>query len=952
MLSHKRPIALILTFLAALAAWAEATPPDIFILHSYNREYRWTEDIHEGIEEAFSQIKHPYRLYTEYLDWKRFPEPEHLEHIADHLKKKYRNVRASVVITSDDKALDFATQYRDTLFSGAAIVFTGVYKESLPALIRGQGNITGVYEEQDIRGTIDLAFTLQKDLRRAWIVSDMDSSGQAVEARIKAALRDYHPQASAESLSGLTLREILEKIRTFSKADAIFIGSYSIDTSGLNLTGEHLIGMVAKAAGCPVYVLNTHHLGTGALGGSLLSPYLLGREAGNSAVKILNGERAENIPPLERSSYLPSFDFFTINRFQLDTALLPSQTSYLNRNDSFFYKYRGELVAIAATFCALLVFLDILLLSFRRERLLTRSLYLQNDKISRLNESLLSSKKELEGSEERYRLATVGSNDAIWLWGTGTEGLEYSDRWYELTGYDKGSYNHRDFRELVHPEDLAEYDTQLDDHLSKQTAHFRCEARIRTASGDWKWVLIRGKGVWDDGGNLTRFAGSITDIDDRKTKEREIESLAYFDQLTGLPNRTSAVETARRLLDSAEAQTVTAALVLIDIDNFKYVNDTFGHRTGDKILIRFSRFLKSFSAPNLTVYRFGGDEFALFAYGTALDQIEDVTGKVLKLLGGRFEIDGKFHYLTVSAGIALYPIHADSFDTLLQNADAALHQSKQSGKTRCTVFNNTIKDKLKRRMDLDSGLRSAIENGEIYVNYQPQIDLKTGMIIGMEALARWKSPGRGHVSPAEFIPIAEDCGQIHKIGFFMLQSASRMIKRSIRHGKPYFTVSVNVSVKQLVNPSFVSEAIELVKLEGIEASRISLEITESFLIESLDLMVEKLKELRAAGFRISLDDFGKGYSSLSYLKALPVDTIKIDKIFIDDIFSENTSEALVLSIISISHQLGYKVVAEGVETANQMRFLKEHECDVIQGYYFGKPVDDDAILSQLDTAFL
>jgi len=943
---------------------AEEGKATVLILHSYDREYRWTEDINTGIIKAFENLKTPYLICTEYLDWKRFPNEKNIANLHTLFAEKYKNVPVDVIITSDDKALAFAAKYRKELFSDAPIVHSGVYPESVQALTGGAGNITGVYEEQDIRTTVEFALHVQPNPRAAYIISDLNESGQAVEAHLRTTVHKLAPDIGIDTLSQLPIESIEHFVAALTKYDLVFIGSYSIDKSGKTYTGETLIGRVGMASKTPVYILNTHHLGTGAFGGNLLSPYLMGMNTGGLAIKILEGTKADSIAPLSASSYTPMFDNNTLKRLGIKRSALPKGAVLINREIPFYERYRSEVIAISVIFVLLTVLLFSLSINYTRKRKMVQKLSEWNEEVSRLNDSLLESeeklrnqyeeisviKTNLEESEERYRLSANGSNDALWDWNYATRQMHYSTRWFEMTGFSPEKENAILLENFLHPSDRGLYKQTIKAHVEDKTEQALCEIRVKIASGRYKWILLRGKAIRDSKNVVVRFAGSITDIDDRKQKEEEIENLAYFDQLTSLPNRTQALEITQKAIDTT-ARGQHCGLMFIDIDNFKYINDTFGHPVGDKVLVQIAKSLSSILNENINIARFGGDEFLLVVMDTNLEEMEKYGKLAIKLLSRRLEIDGRNHFLSASAGIALYPDHASNLGELFQKADAALHRAKFTGKTKFFMFDTFIQNELLKHMELESGLRNALENNELYLAYQPQISLASHKIAGLEALVRWNNPRKGNISPADFIPVAEETGQIDAIGVFVINAVVAFIKRAETVGHNDFTVSVNVSVKQLHDEDFVKKIIRILLLGDVKPARIALEITESFMIEDLDPVIERLNELKAAGFLLSLDDFGKGYSSLSYLRTLPINYIKIDKCFIDDILSRGATVPLAKTIIALSHQLGLKVVAEGVEQKEQLDYLIENECDYIQGYYYSKPGNEETVLNQLELSF-
>ena len=934
-----RVTALILPVLALLCALLPARAdsarvPTVLVLHSYNVEYAWTRDIHEGILRRINSMDGPHLVYTEFMDWKRFPDEALVARGLSLIAYKYRGRPVDAIVVSDDKALETVVRNRNELFPGVPVVFTGVYRESLPALVGGERGITGVFEDQDVGTTIRYAFGLQRNARAAYVVSDGDESGRAVEARLAAAISAIAPTIPVRSLSDLPIAAIEEKVRAFTVGDLLFVGSYSRDTEGATFTGETLIGRVANAAKTPVYVLNTHHLGTGALGGNLLSPYLLGTAAGDIAVRILSGESADSIAPHATGTHTPLFDWRVASRFGLTE--FPRGAVFVNREESALVRYRREITAVAVAFLLLVALAGRLARNAHKTEKLARDLIARNDE-------LVSVKAHLEKSEERFRLSATGSNDALWDWNAATKETYLSERWFEMTGYERDRYDRNDFSSLIHPDDRERFEHSARLHTAGATPQLNEEIRIKCANGSWKWLLIRGRALLGPEGSLSRFAGSVTDIDSRKQERAEIENLAYYDQLTSLPNRAKA----KAIAESAMADTPVdrvCALLLVDIDDFKLVNDTYGHRVGDKVLMTVANVLSTLTNETIEIARVSGDEFVVIASRTTALAADRLGGLVVKLVSRKVEIDGRFHYPSVSVGVALWPDHGAGFDDILGKADAALHRAKSMGKGRHLVFNEDIQRSLVSRTTLEAGLRTAFDNKEFFVAYQPQIDIGTGAISGFEALARWTNDAQGDVSPARFIPIAEATGQIDRIGMFVFRSAIGFVKRAEPLGYADFSVSVNISVRQLADPGFSQRLIRLVREEGVDPARFALEITESIVIDGVEEAADRLAKLRDAGFSIALDDFGKGYSSLAYLKALPIDCVKIDKAFIDDILTERKTRVLARNIVQLSHQLGFTVVAEGVESEEQLEYLRECECDRFQGYLFSKPTNEgDAI---------
>lgn len=423
--------------------------------------------------------------------------------------------------------------------------------------------------------------------------------------------------------------------------------------------------------------------------------------------------------------------------------------------------------------------------------------------------------------------------------------------------------------------------------------------------------------------------------------EEKIRQQAYSDSLTGLPNRAALYVEVEKVL-TVRDKTERYALIYVDLDNFKYVNDSFGHSTGDLLLKEVGKRLKSAFSEDTLVTRFEGDEFVIFLKDVQNnDEACIKVAAAMSIFSEPFIIMKKHFHISASCGIALCPDHAYTVEELLKCSDVAMYRAKREGRNKCRVFEPEMNDDLAERINMETGLRKAIEHKEFVLHYQPQVDLNTGKISGFEALIRWMSVEHGVIPPLEFIHVAEEAALIAPIGRWVLQTACSFIKELNDSLNRRVTVSVNISVVQLMQADFVSIVIDTLESTGLEPELLELEVTESKLLETVELNLQKLVELREKGIRISIDDFGKGFSSLSYLKQLPIDTIKIDKSFVDDI--PNDDDGMIESIILIGHRRNLVVVAEGVEKQEQVDFLTRYKCDRVQGFHYSKPLPEDEV---------
>lgn len=444
------------------------------------------------------------------------------------------------------------------------------------------------------------------------------------------------------------------------------------------------------------------------------------------------------------------------------------------------------------------------------------------------------------------------------------------------------------------------------------------------------------------GNDLSTFQRSYNTfliVAERMRTEAKIQKMAYHDALTGLPNRLLLRERMEVAIQQAQHANHQSAVLFLDLDRIKVVNDTLGHHVGDQLLIHWSSQLDTLVAQEGTVARFSGDEFiVLLPNVTSLEFVHQMVERIMKLFQTPFVYSHHELYNTASIGIALYPRDGTDADTLLKFADSAMYRAKGRGGNTFSFYSPKHNERSLDRLNLESDLRKAVERCEIVLHYQPIIDLASGRMTGMESLIRWMHPKRGLISPMEFIPLAEETGLIVPIGTWVLEEACRQNKEWQLQGLPPVVVSVNISVKQFQQPDFVQTVRHALTNVNLSPNMLCLEITENVAMTHVTHVIGTINELRELGVAISIDDFGTGYSSLSYLKRFRVHTLKIDKSFIHEVNTDEESAAIVTALIAMSKRLNIRTLAEGVETAEQLAFLQEHGCLEIQGYFFSKPL--------------
>ncbi|MFQ5873898.1 MAG: putative bifunctional diguanylate cyclase/phosphodiesterase, partial [Dehalococcoidia bacterium] len=553
----------------------------------------------------------------------------------------------------------------------------------------------------------------------------------------------------------------------------------------------------------------------------------------------------------------------------------------------------------------------------------------------------------LRESEERYALAVRGANDGLWDLNLNTNETYFSPRWKSMLGWEESDIGaHLDeWFKRVHPEDIKRLRAEIAAHLNGHTEHFESEHRMLHKDGSYRWVLSRGLAIREAGGNAYRMAGSQTDITSRKRILEQLTHSALHDPLTGLPNRALFMDRLGTVLRQSRRQNNLFAVLYLDLDRFKIINDSLGHMLGDQLLIAAARRLEALLRSGDTIARFGGDEFTIL-----LDDIRDpseaarVANRINQELAAPFRLSGVEVFTTASIGIALNSGDYDWPEELVRDADTALYRAKTQGKARHAIFDPEMHDRAVALLELETDLRRAVERREFRVVYEPVVALENGRIIGFEALVRWEHPQRGLLSPAEFIHQAEETGLIIPIGQWVIYEACRQMriwKRRFGESAPLW-VSVNLSARELTQPDLISHIRRVLLDTNLNAHYLKLELTESTVMENPEYAAIVLSQLQGLGIGIHMDDFGTGYSSLSYLHRFAISTLKIDRSFVSAMGNKDPKVEVARTVLRLGRDLGMDVIAEGLDAPEQLAQLRALGCNYAQGYYFSKPVDGEA----------
>ena len=567
-------------------------------------------------------------------------------------------------------------------------------------------------------------------------------------------------------------------------------------------------------------------------------------------------------------------------------------------------------------------------------RLLERNIQLQRQ----ADAALKASDHNLADAQ---RIAHLGS----WEWDLLTETVVWSEEACRIAGLVPHSFvpTRPPYLFAVHPEDRGVVEQAMS-RAVRDGGSFSVEHRLRRPDGTERTVHQQGEVVVDDQGRKIRLVGTVLDITDRKVLEAKLVQQAFHDALTLLPNRAAFLNRLGHALEKKPGCSGTVAVLFLDLDRFKIVNDSIGHEAGDQALVAIAQRLVTSVRPGDTVARFGGDEFMILLDEADCDTAREVAERIFAMLRQPLCLMGHETFIAASIGIAMSAIELSRASDLLRAADTALYQAKIAGGLSAVMYRPEMHSQAVARLELETALQPAVNRGEFQLYFQPEVDLSTGHIVGVEALVRWERPGHGLVFPDEFIPIAEETGLIVPIGQWVLAEACRQIQAEhVRRPGTAPVVSVNLSARQLKQPDLVNHVERTLRRTGLPAHLLRLEVTESVLAEDLDASSQTLRSLKALGVRLAIDDFGAGYSSLAYLRRLAVDNLKIDRSFVEDMGHNRTDGAIVEAITSLAHAIGMNVTAEGIETSEQLSRVLAAGCDQAQGYYFAEPLPLDKL---------
>ncbi len=580
-----------------------------------------------------------------------------------------------------------------------------------------------------------------------------------------------------------------------------------------------------------------------------------------------------------------------------------------------------------------------------------KSIY-QNERLWMIIVRDITERKKTEESIRITAKIFECSNDGIIITNNQGNVIDVNRAFTIITGYKKEEViaNNMDiFKSGKHDKVLARKISKA----LRDKGSWSGEVMDRRKNGESYPKWLSNYSVKNDHNDITHYVTIFTDITSRKEAENKLKQLAHYDTLTGLPNRTHFIERLKWTIDVAKRNNKQAALMFLDLDRFKVINDTLGHHAGDQLLVEIARRLEKCVRGMDTVSRLAGDEFTVIL--TSINNPEEATlvaKKILHALSFPVCLEARNIFISTSIGITIFPVDGKSSNQLIRNADTAMYHAKELGRNNYQFFSAFMNQKVLDELEMETNLRNALKNGEFLLHYQPKIDLTTNKIIGVEVLIRWKHPELGFISPSKFIPHAEKTDLIIAVGDWVLHTACKQSVQWQVDGIPPIRISVNLSGMQLKRNDQVENVARILAETGLPPNLLELELTEGVVMENAEATISTLNKFKEMGIKLSIDDFGTGYSSLSYLKRFPIDTLKIDQSFVKDITTNPDDEAIASTIIAMAHNLRLKVIAEGVENKEQLDMLRNKDCDEVQGYYFSRPVSEEDLKELLCTSVL
>lgn len=914
---------------------------NIMFISSYSPDFMTFTNQIEGIKDSLKGFD--YNLSIQYMDTKYFYNKRIINLFKEKIRIKLEMTKFDCIIVADDNAYNLALEERNNLFKNKPIIFLGVNNIENATKANEYENITGIVENISLKKTIDIANKLQSSAKNVIAIADPTLTSQSDLKKFKT-LKNSYPYLNFKIFdsSNLTINKILSELQNISKDDIIILLSLYKDYKNNNLTFSDSLELLIKNSNSPIFHPYMHGIGDGLIGGHTVNHFEQGRRAGNIVKTYFLKGSLSSISVLEKSPNTYFFDANIFKKFNLDLDNLPKSSIIINNDSNILEKYWKFIVPSIFILIIQSILIFYLFHTIKHKNIMESNLRKNKNLLKIQNQQLISqykklsiAKNNLKTLETRSEIASVATDIGLFDKNILNNDLYITIDWYNKYLNNNNLYENKvfnDFYRLIIPENRKKYMAHMNNLFKTKDKIYSIEFPIKPYDSDEIiWIEENGVIVRNDNLEIERVIGSHKNITIQKEKNKKIYNLIQFDSLTGLHNKKSIEMYITQLIKDENDK--KHAILFLDIDNFKYINDTYGHNVGDQILIKFSKIIKDQLTENQFIGRFGGDDFILVVKNY---NNKNELDKFIKRINFNLNIivDSINFNVRPSIGVAVFPEHGKNTSDLISRADLSMFEAK-SQKNKIYI---TFDKKLKQKYNFIKEIKNGIKNNEFYMVFQPIINTFDNSLFSTEALIRWDSKSFGFVPPNEFIKIAEENGLIYDLGLFTIEES---IKFSIKTSKLInkdIKISINLSPIQINDKNIVEDISSLINKYSINPNLIVFEITESAVMKNIKNSLSTINQLKKLGVKIALDDFGTGYSSLNYLRNIPVDILKIDKSFIDLITENEKDIKLIEAILMIAKNENLEVIAEGVETKSQLKVLNSVGCKNIQGYYFSKPL--------------
>jgi len=894
----------------------------VLIFHSYQESLLWDRDINQGIEKVFNSSGLDYGLYYEYMDSKRPNTVEYFKELAHFYRYKYKDDSFDLIIASDNNALLFLGEYGREIFPSTPVIFTGVngFEDDM---LEGYDSITGIAEDLSFRETIDIALKLHPGKKNIIIYGDHTTTYHINKIQLEEIIPEYQDKATFSFRDHLKLSKIVEDLKGVGDDSIVLLISSISNDQGKTLSFFRIASLLSEAnKDVPIYGLWDFYLGHGVVGGKVVSGVRMGELAASMAVKYLEGTPIADLEVIRESPNPYIFDYRQLENFAINLRNLPKDSIIVNRPKSNFIISRQYVISTLMLLIFLIFFAIYLIYT--------------NTKIENARSEVKAEKMFSERIINTAEAAIVVLD---------TEGrVKLFNRFCEeLSLYKKEEVLGKDAFDIFFTSGSREHHRQnLSDMLGNGVTQWRTETTIVDKNGEHHFISWQNSFIKNPEGKIEGILSIGIDLTKQNQIEENLQYKLYHDELTLLPNMKFVREKLTISVEEAVDEDTSLAIMMFDLDRFRLVNDIYGHQFGDQLLIKVSERLTSLIGDRATIARIGGDDYIILLTGVEeVPEVVTIAEDILEEIKKPFNIDDEEILIQASIGIAIYPGDGGNEERLIKAADSAMFRAKEIGNGSYQLYNDDINIRNTERLFLENNIVHALEDKQFEVYYQPIVEVKTGKIAGAEALLRWNHPERGIISPGKFIPIAEENGSIIEIGYYVIREACSQFARWYKMGYDIGYLSVNLSPRQFGQDKLLEEIEAILSDCQFPAGKLVLEITESTAIINPSKTSRTLHEMKSRNIRVLLDDFGTGFSSLNYLTRFPVHGLKIDRSFISLLEKGGENHSVVAAIIAMAHQLGIKVIAEGVETDEQLQFIKDNNCEYTQGYYCYRPMPVD-----------